>query len=120
MTDDLLRELLAEVRELRLAVEGKAYRDRLIVQLAAAVGLGPTWAGAQAVALILAGNEAPAGAEGIAGLLQAHRLSARQVLRILQAAAAEAAADRSAALCQWPIGRHDPAIANDDDGPTDE
>ena len=110
----------ADIRGLRLAVEGRSYRDRLIVELAGAVGLGPTWAAAQAVSMILAGAQpAPAGAEHLAGVLRGCQLSARQVLRILQAAAAQAAADRSTALCQWPIGRHDRAIATDDEGSND-
>lgn len=99
-----LAALRADVAALRLRVEGKAYRDRLIRDLAAALSLGATWSAATSVALILGGiRAAPTGAEATVTALAGTRLSARQVLRILQAGAAAAAADKAATLCQsWP------------------
>lgn len=116
---ELLRALLAqqqatqaELRALRLAVEGARYRHRLISDLGRAVALGPTWAGAQQMALILAGVEAaPAGAEPLVDVLRADRAcprSARQLLRILQVAAERAATDSAGRLCQWPANADDP------------
>jgi hypothetical protein len=119
---DFRAAVLRELRAIRLAVEGRAYRDRLICELAAAMPLGVTWAGAQAVSLILSGaRPAPLGAEAVAAMLAGCRLSARQVLRVLQASAASARADKSAALCQWPPPRDDRATDPDDDeGHADE
>lgn len=100
------RLLLAEMRELRLAVDGQDYRRRLICELGAAVGLGATCIGALNVALILQGvQEPPPAVESIVALLRGDPKcprSDRQVLRILQAEAQRIAADNSAALCQWP------------------
>jgi hypothetical protein len=118
VTDELLREirclhgkldqLAAEMAAVRLAVGGKPYRDALLRELAAALALGGTWAAAQAIELVLRGiRPAPAGAEAAVAALGGVRLSARQVLRILQAGDAAAAADKGAALCQSWMARHD-------------
>lgn len=116
-TDALLADLLAtlarieaiqssiavDVAALRLKVEGKAHRDALLRQLAGDLGLGgATWASANAIALILAGvRPHPPRAEAAVAALAGARLSARQVLRILQSGVATEAADKSRALCQW-------------------
>jgi hypothetical protein len=96
----------AEVLALRLAVEGRRYRYELLVRLSAAIGLGPTWTGAQFLALVLAGaEEAPSGLEPIAAALRADAScprSQRQLHRIIKAASKAAAADRNREVCQWP------------------
>ncbi len=115
MTD--IELVLREIRELRLAVEGKAYRDRLLVQLADLTGLGPTWACAQRVSLIVQGaSAAPDGGGAIAKLLSADRkcpLSARQIFRVLKDEIERGVTDKSAALCQWSSNVHHEDLKSD-------
>jgi hypothetical protein len=92
--------------ELRLIAdgEGNRFRDELIVGLGATLGLGPTWAAAQHLALVLQGvADPPDGCADLVALLRTHRApsSARQVLRILQDAAKAQAADKLDAFCQF-------------------
>lgn len=98
------RELAGEVRAMRLAVEGRRYRDELLVQLSAAIGLGTTWAGVQQLAQVLRGTiEPPAGTEQLVELLRRQGScpgSDEQLWRILKAAAAAAATDRNREFCQ--------------------
>ena len=92
--------------ELRLIAdgEGNRFRDELIVGLGTTLGLGPTWAAAQHIALVLQGAaDPPDGCADLVALLRTHGApkSARQVLRILQAAAKAQAADKLDAFCQF-------------------
>ena len=111
-----VRALRAEMRGLRLAVEGRTYRDQLIAELAAAVGLGPTWSCAQEIALILGGVRVGPAPE-LAAALRASRScprSPRQILRILQSVREEEFADTTAVLCQWPPRAEDHAHTADE------
>ncbi len=105
----------ADLAALRLAAGGRAYRDSLLRDLAQALALGSTWAAAQSVELILQGVRLPpAGAEAAATALAGVRLSARQVLRILQAGESAADTDNAALLCQyWPPGEHQPVSTDE-------
>ena len=118
MTDAIIERLdriAADLAALRLRVEGKAYRDRLILDLADALGLGATWSAATSVELILAGvRQPPSGAAAIVAALAGTKLSARQLLRILQAGAEAAAAVKASALCQsWPPRDHPGTFLDD-------
>ena len=112
-----LAGIAAEVTSIRLRMEGKTYRDSLLRELAGALGLGgATWASTNAIALILAGvRQPPAHAAATAAALAGTKLSARQILRILQAGEAARAADRSRALCQWWPPCDDGGTSNDKD-----
>ncbi len=100
--------VVRELRAIRLHVEGKAYRDQLLAGLGAALGLGPTYAAAERLALVLAGAaDPPEGCADLVSLLRtasgraAAPVSARQLFRVLQSAAEAAAADKLSAFCQW-------------------
>ena len=109
--------IAADVAAMRLRVEGKARRDAVLRELASVLGLGgATWASATAVALILAGvRPPPRGGEAAVAALAGTQLSARQVLRILQAGVEAEAADKTRALCQWWPSRDDGGTDTDED-----
>lgn len=111
------RAVAADVAAMRLAAGGKAYRDALLRDLAQSLALGGTWAAAQSVELILLGiRPPPAGAEATAAALAGVRLSARQVLRILQAGETATATDKAQQLCQsWPPRNHGGVSTHSDD-----
>lgn len=115
---DAFERLARDVQGLRLAVEGNRFRDELIVGLGASLKLGPTWAAAQHLALVLQGvADPPDGCADLVALLRTHRApsSPRQVLRILQEAAKAQAADKLDAFCQWPGFREYETSATDTD-----
>ena len=108
--------MAADLAALRLSLEGKTRRDALLRALAGDLGLGATWAAANAVALILAGvRRPPAAAEPTTAALAGTQLSARQILRILQAGGTRESADKSAALCQWLQPREHRSSCDDED-----
>ena len=115
---DAFERLARDVQGLRLAVEKKRFSDELIAGLGATLGLGPTCAAAQRLALMLKGAvDPPDGCEDTVVLLRAHRVpcSARTILRILQADAKAKAADKLDAFCQFQGFRDDDDSATDED-----
>ena len=106
--------------ELRLIAdgEGNRFRDELIVGLGATLGLGPTWAAAQHLALVLQGvADPPDGCADLVALLRTHRAptSARQIHRILKDAATARAADKFNDFCRWPgFSEHDDSATDED------
>ncbi len=115
---DAFERLARDVQALRLAVEGNRFRDELIVGLGAISGLGPTWAAAQHLALLMQGvADPPDGCADLVALLRTHRAptSARQIHRILKDAATARAADKFNDFCRWPgFSEHDDSATDED------
>ena len=106
--------MAADLAFLRVRADGKAGRDAALRAMAAALGLGGTWAGATSISLILSGiRPVPACAAPAAAALAGVQLSARQVHRVLAAGVEAEAADKSRAVCQFWAPRDDGDLHNE-------